>query len=76
MCNFGKVLKILGSVAFLFFYSLSSMDFHVCHYADEGSAFDALQTLADLSLMMPETTSEIGKLYCSVSFSFGLRVEI
>ncbi|XP_058209241.1 protein ALWAYS EARLY 3 isoform X2 [Rhododendron vialii] len=26
---------------------------------DEGSAFDALQTLADLSLMMPETTSEI-----------------
>lgn len=28
---------------------------------DEGSTFDALQTLADLSLMMPETTVDTGK---------------
>ncbi|KAJ0093660.1 hypothetical protein Patl1_25107 [Pistacia atlantica] len=32
---------------------------------DEGSAFDALQTLADLSLMMPETTVDTGKISMS-----------
>lgn len=28
---------------------------------DEDSGFDALQTLADLSLMMPESTNDNGK---------------
>lgn len=32
-------------------------------YVDEVSAFDALQTLANLSLMMPDTTNENGKTY-------------
>lgn len=30
---------------------------------DEGSAFDALKTLADLSLMMPETNPDTGKTF-------------
>ena len=38
------------------------VDFDTSHCADEGSPFDALQTLADLSLMMPATIIEDGKL--------------
>jgi len=36
--------------------------------SDECSAFDALQTLADLSLMMPDANAETGKSYSSIKF--------
>lgn len=39
-------------------------------YSDEISAFDALQTLADLSLMMPATENENGKDEHCRPFSF------
>ena len=38
--------------------------------SDECSAFDALQTLADLSLMMPDTTADTGKNYSSIKIYF------
>lgn len=33
----------------------------VSFFVDEGSAFDALKTLADLSLMLPVTNPDTGK---------------
>jgi len=32
-------------------------------FVDEGSAFDALKTLADLSLMLPVTNPDTGKAF-------------
>ncbi|KAF8394164.1 hypothetical protein HHK36_020370 [Tetracentron sinense] len=37
---------------------------------DESSAFDALQTLADISLMMPASTIESGKYFMLIEFNF------
>lgn len=49
---------------------LSSMVFDIRRiFADEEPAFDALQTLADLSLMMP-TDHEDGKCYRSTISCF------
>ncbi|KAH9765727.1 protein ALWAYS EARLY 3 [Citrus sinensis] len=51
-----KVLFKRGSV---FCWSMcSSLHDNFCLTVDESSEFDALQTLADLSLMMPETTAD------------------
>lgn len=45
-------------VIIVFFVWLCSLGFSC---VDEDSGFDALQTLADLSLMMPESTNDNGK---------------
>lgn len=50
----------IGSV--LCWSMCSSLHDNFCLTVDESSEFDALQTLADLSLMMPETTADTGEL--------------
>ena len=44
-------------------------------FVDEDSAFDALQTLADLSLMLPAEANEDGKKYIRPIFLLLLEVE-
>ncbi|KAJ0035662.1 hypothetical protein Pint_24565 [Pistacia integerrima] len=65
---------VYASLSFNFDLSLSPSCRGIClslnriytfDSVDEGSAFDALQTLADLSLMMPETTVDTGKISMS-----------
>lgn len=44
---------------------------NVSYGSDEGSAFDALQTLADLSLRMPTAETDGGKFLYADNFDFG-----
>lgn len=67
-----SVIQLSSGSGFQNFISCNKLSLLIVNFADESSEFDALQALADLSLMMPPCTMESGKQFLPELLVFNL----